>query len=130
MPGPDGDALLLDIVSFLFYQFVVTYWAYVLRTYIPVQFTPTKFLLSIPLPLRVVAYGIVGELANDPTMPVLVGQSPWCEVAAREPDASTSRKRRSVRASNITQNGALPCASVAPCARASVRTSCERGWHS
>jgi len=58
------DAVLLDIGAFCFYQFVVVYWATVLRMHIPLSFKPTQFLLSIPLPVRVVAYYIAGDLSS------------------------------------------------------------------
>ena len=58
------DAVLLDIGAFIFYQFVVVYWASVLRSHIPLSFKPTHFLLLIPLPLRVVAYYIAGDFSS------------------------------------------------------------------
>ncbi len=58
------DAVLLDVLAFFFYQLVVSRYAGVLRTYIPLSFKPTHFLLSIPLPLRVIAYYVVGDLSS------------------------------------------------------------------
>jgi sterol desaturase/sphingolipid hydroxylase (fatty acid hydroxylase superfamily) len=59
-----GDALVLDVVSFFFYQFVVVYWAYVLRSHIPLSFKPLKLMVAFPLPLRVVAYYIAGDFSS------------------------------------------------------------------
>jgi len=59
-----GDALVLDVVAFFFYQFIVVYWAYVLRSYIPLSFKPIKVLREIPLPVRVIAYYIVGDFGG------------------------------------------------------------------
>ena len=58
------DAVILDIISFFFYQFVVVYWASVLRSYIPLSFKPTHFLLSIPLPVRCVVYYVIGDFSG------------------------------------------------------------------
>jgi sterol desaturase/sphingolipid hydroxylase (fatty acid hydroxylase superfamily) len=58
------DAVVLDVVAFFFYQFVVVYWAYVLQSHVPVHFTPTKWLLSVPLPLRIVAYYVAGDFSS------------------------------------------------------------------
>jgi sterol desaturase/sphingolipid hydroxylase (fatty acid hydroxylase superfamily) len=59
-----GDALWLDVVSWFFYQFVVGYWAGFLRDHVPVHFTATQFVISIPLPLRIVAYYIIGDFGG------------------------------------------------------------------
>ncbi|HTR51554.1 MAG TPA: sterol desaturase family protein [Kofleriaceae bacterium] len=59
-----GDALALDIASFFFYQFVVVYWAGVLRSYIPLQFKATKVMTEFPLWLRVAAYYVVGDFSG------------------------------------------------------------------
>jgi sterol desaturase/sphingolipid hydroxylase (fatty acid hydroxylase superfamily) len=58
------DALVLDIAAFIFYQFVVTRYAGLLRSFIPVSFKPTHWLLSFPLELRIVVYYIVGDLSG------------------------------------------------------------------
>jgi len=58
------DAVLLDVLAFFFYQFVVVYWAGVLRSYIPLSFKPTHFLLSIPLPVRVVVFYVIGDFSS------------------------------------------------------------------
>lgn len=58
------DALVLDIIAFFFYQFLVTRYAGVIRSHIPLQFTPTRWLLSIPLEVRIVVYYIVGDLSS------------------------------------------------------------------
>jgi sterol desaturase/sphingolipid hydroxylase (fatty acid hydroxylase superfamily) len=58
------DALLLDVAAFFFYQFVVVYWASVLRGHIPLSFKPTHWLLSIPLPLRVGVYYVIGDFSG------------------------------------------------------------------
>lgn len=58
------DAVLLDIIALFFYQVLVVRYAYVLRTYIPIRFKPTHFLLSIPLWLRVIAYYVIGDCSG------------------------------------------------------------------
>ena len=58
------DAIALDIVSFFFTQFVVFYWAGYIRGHVPLRFRPTQLLLSIPLPVRVVAYVVVADFGG------------------------------------------------------------------
>ncbi len=58
------DAVVLDVAALCFYLFVVNYWAGVLRSLIPLSFKPTQWLLSIPLPLRAVAYYVVGDFSS------------------------------------------------------------------
>ena len=55
------DAVALDVVSFFFTQFVVFYWASFLAGHVPLSFKPAKFVASIPLPLRVAAFIVVGD---------------------------------------------------------------------
>ncbi len=55
---------MLDVVAFVFFQLVVTRYAGEIRSHIPLHFTPTQWLLSIPLPLRVVVYYFVGDLSS------------------------------------------------------------------
>ncbi len=59
-----GDALVLDVVAFFFYQFIVVYWAYVLRSYIPLSLKPTRWLLDIPLWLRICVYYVIGDCSG------------------------------------------------------------------
>ncbi len=58
------DAVALDVVSFFFTQFVVFGWASYLAGHVPVRFKPMEILISIPLPVRLVAYVVVADFGG------------------------------------------------------------------
>jgi sterol desaturase/sphingolipid hydroxylase (fatty acid hydroxylase superfamily) len=58
------DAVILDVCSWFFYQFVVVFWANYLRNHIPLHFSATRWLLDIPWQVRIVIYYIVGDFSS------------------------------------------------------------------
>jgi sterol desaturase/sphingolipid hydroxylase (fatty acid hydroxylase superfamily) len=59
-----GDAIILDIVAWFFYFEIVSYWASFLVGKVPIHFQATHFVMSIPLPLRVIAYFVAGDFSS------------------------------------------------------------------